>query len=325
MDWRAQRDQALLILERSPEEDARTEAAENLRQLATESEERWGELATLLPKLLEDRHPGVRREAVALAAVVLDGDEAERVLASKLKDVAVPVRSEAAGHLADLARPSARGALAIALEDEAFAVRFEGARGMAVLRHPAGLSVLLEALEHDDFRFRSLGALAELGDRSAVPAIEKVFKRWFLPGFERTQAAGALVKLGQPTGAQHLIERTRKRWSPDRALAIELLGEVKVEGARTRLEEILRDGADSARGAAARGLGRLGDRAVLPLLLAMLEDPKLADDLRLDVAEGVFLLRPPEGRKALERALPHLKSTEAREELESLLEESAWS
>ena len=320
-DWRARRDEALLTLERSTDATVRGEAAELLRELAMESDDRWEELASLLPRLFDDKHDVVRREGVALAAVVLEPEEAERALISRLSDSAVIVRAEATGHLADLARPSTRGALAAALEDSSFAVRFEAARGMAVLRHPAGLEVLLEGLEHDDFRFRALGALAELGDPRALSAVEKVFKRWFLPGFERTQAAGALVKLGMKEAGKHLLDRSKKRWSPDRGLALELLGEVKVEGARERLEEILRDPSDQGRGAAARGLGRLGDRAALPFLLSMLESPELPDDVRLDVAEGVYLLRPPEGSKALQKALPHLKSAEAREELEALIEE----
>jgi HEAT repeat protein len=325
VDWRGERDALLLTLERSADAHARTEAAERLRELAMESDERWDELAGVLPRLLEDKQDTVRREAISLAAAVLEGEEAERVFKTRLSDPSVLVRAEAAGHLADLARASARGALAVALEDSAFAVRFEAARGMAVLRHGAGKQVLLEALENDDFRFRALGALAELGDVAAVPAIEKVFKRWFLPGFERTQAAGALVKLGRPEAARHLLDRSRKRWTPDRALAIELLGEVKVEGARERLEEVLRDPSDSARGAAARGLGRLGDRDALPMMVAMLEDPTLADDVRLDVAEGVYLMKPPDGPRLIERAMAHLKSEEARDELRTLLEEELWS
>lgn len=321
-DWRSLRDAALMDLEGEKRtSDARLAAAVALYDLAAEDHTRWPEMASVLPRLLAHALAGVRRTGVALAALVLDPTEAEELLAARLADPAPEVRMEAAGQLADLARPSIRAHLAAALQDEDFLVRFEAARGMAAVHHSAGLDVLIEALGRDDLRYRALGALAELGDARALPAVQKTFDRWFLSSFERTQAAGARVKLGDPGGAEHLLARTRKRWSPDRALALELCGELKLPNAFERLAEILQDRKDGARGAAARGLGRLGDPRALPLLVAVLEDPAADDDLKLDAAEGLCRLKVPEARAHVERALPTLGSREAREELEGMLED----
>lgn len=320
MDWRGERDAALLALER-PEPEGRASAAETLHRLAAEDDERWEELAALIPRLIADAQGDVRRAGLALAALTLDPEDAERVLVRALTDAEEMVRLEAAGHLADLARPTSRGALAAALEDSSLHVRFEAARGMAALRHSSGLGVLYEALGDDELRFRALGALGEMGDVQAIPELERIFKKWFLAGFERTQAAGALAKLGHHEGTRHLFERTKKRWNMDRALAIELLGEVKAKGARERLLEILRDPQDLNRGAAARGLAKLGEAEVSPALAEVLLDPAVPDDLRLDVAEALCALRVPEARSALERALLLIKVPESRAELQTLIEE----
>ncbi len=210
--------------------------------------------------------------------------------------------------------------LAAALTDEAFTVRFEAARGLAALKHSAGLQILVEALEYPDLRFRALGALAELGDPAAVPAIRKTFRRWLLPDFDRTQAAGALMKLGEADAAGYLLQRTRSRFGMDRAFAIELCGEVKVKGAFERLLEILRDSKDPARGAAARGLGRLENPDALPALAELLAEPTISEDLQLDVAEGLCLLRIPAARHRVEEAFATSQASSTRRALQEILE-----
>lgn len=322
-DWRQERDRALLALERAKRWQERAEAAGLLVQLGLEDASRHAELAALIPQLIEDRDERVRRSGVALAAAVLPPEEAERVLGQKLSDGSAEVRVECAGQLADLARPGSRGLLAAALEDPDFHVRFEAARGMAALQHPAGLEVLVEGLDRDALRFRALGALAELGDARALPAIQRIHKRWILPGFERTQAAGAMARLGDPEGARWLMERSRKKGGNDRGLAIELLGELNAADARARLLEVLADTKDPCRGAAARGLGRLEDSSVVPQLAAVLAEPGIPGDLRLDAAEGLCLIGGAQARALVERALETEQDKIIREELRTMLEEYA--
>lgn len=255
---------------------------------------------------------------MALAAASLVPEDAQAVLGRGLADKAEAVRVEAAGRLSYLERPEARGLLAAALTDDSFAVRFHGAQGMAALHHKAGFEVLLEALGEPDLRFSALGALAELGDPEALPHVRRVFDKWFLPAFDRTQAAAALAQLGDPAGAKHLLTRTRKR-ALDCAMALELLGEVKAPSAFERLTQVLADARHPLRGPAATGLARLEDpRAVAPLK-AVLDEAGASEELRLDVACALCLL----GERALgEAALATFASAEARAELSWVLKET---
>lgn len=322
VDFRAARDLALLTLEREASGPVRAEAAESLCDLAFEApKELRGEFSTAVVRLLTDKQDQVRCAGLALAAEVLAPDEAKEVLVRHLGDKVPRIRVEAAGRLADLAIPETRGALAAVLQDESPHVRFEAARGMVALHHSAGLDVLLESLDDPDLRYRAAAALAQLGNKDAIPRLRAAFRGWFLSAFDKTQLAGALASLGDADGVAHLFKRAGgKKWAMDRAMAVELLGEVKAPGATQRLLEVLRDPADPARGAAARGLGRLGDATAEPTLLAVLDEAALADDLRLDVAEGLLTLGGEAGRARV-RAL-ELADPEARAELAAMLEET---
>jgi HEAT repeat protein len=321
MDWRAERDRTLLALERDKRPPARAEAAELLVHIAEEDPSRAPEFTEVLALLLADAQGEVRRAGIGLATLVLPPEELPDMLIARLADADLGVRLEATGRIADLALPQLRGALARMLEDAAPEIRFEAARGMAALKHSSGLEILVAALESEALRFRALGALAELEDVKALPAVKNLFNSWLLPAFERTQAAGVLAKLGDAEGAEYLLKRTRKKWSADRALAVELCGEVKAAGALERLREILEDSKDGCRGTAARGLGRLGDARALPWLLALLEDRAVDEDVRLDAVDGVWRLGVPEGRARVRAAVPTFTSPEAREELAELLQE----
>ncbi len=301
---------------------ARAAAARGLVEATAAGEAASPELLDALPGLLEDAMPEVRRAAIALASLLLQGTARMDTLRGCLEDEDAGVRLEATGQLADLQDLGLRGTLAGLLEDPSFEVRFEAARGLAALGHPAGLDTLLAAIERAPLRFRALGALGELGDARALPAVMRLFGKWLLPDFERTQAAGVLARLGEARGAAHLLARTRRRWSVDRALAAELLGEVSAPGALERLREMVLDPEDANRGAAARGLGRLGDPAGLEPLAALLADAGAPEDFRHDAAEGLCLLRLPEARALVERALPTV-SADVQAELNETLQETA--
>lgn len=319
-DLRAEREQLLLSLEREKQPAARAEIAEALCDVAAEAPaSHHVEFGPVVVRFLADQQPEVRAAGLALASVVLTPAEAKDVLVRHVADSVLRVRIEAVGRLADLALPEARGALAAALEDPAMGVRFEAARGMVALKHDAGLEVLLAALDDAELRFRAAAALALLGSQKAVPKLKEVFGSWFLPAFDRTQLAGALAKLGDLEGVEHLFKRASRRWSMDRAMAIELLGEVRATGAKDRLLQVLNDRDDSSRGAAARGLGRLGDPSVEPALCAVLDETLIGDDIRLDVAEGLLRLGTPSARARL--AALSFSDREAQDELAQMLAE----
>lgn len=319
-DFRGERDAVLLTLEHQKSPAVRVEAAGSLCELAYEVPDAERELFVPdVVRLLSDRMDEVRCAGLALAAGVLPPAEAREVLSRHLADKVVRVRVEAAGRLADLALPDARGALAAALQDASLQVRFEAARGMALLGHPSGLEVLTAALDDQELRFRAASALAQLQNKDALPALRRAFAGWFLPAFDKTQLAGALAALGDEEGYAWLFKRAGKKWTMDRAMAVELLGETRAPGAKARLLEIVSDAEDPARGAAARALGRLGDRDVEPRLTGLLAEPRLPDDLKLDLAEGLLLLGTPSGLatvKGLSLADPACKA-----ELAALLAE----
>src|SRR5262245_53586120 len=319
--WRDRWDAVLGALQQESQPDARLAAAQELRDLAHEPDVARAELIQALSQMMEDSEDWVRRFGMQIAAGLLDPEEAERLLAPRLSDDSELVRVQAAGALADFARPSSSEALRAALSDRAFQVQFEAARGLAALRDGGGLETLIAALDNEHLRFRALGAIVELGDPRALPSVQELFRQPLRPAYEQAQAAGAMAKLGDPEGAAYLIERTDKHWGLDRAFAIELCGEVKAEGAFARLMEILADPLDPCRGAAARGLGRLGEPRALESLKAILQDAKQPDELRLDAAEGLCLLDPSGGALALGAELDSFPSEETREEGRRLLEE----
>jgi len=321
-DWRKSRDEALLVLERAKRLEERIAAAEALIRLADGSPDRWEELAPAIPRLIADPQEELRRGGVRLAALLLHPDEAEGFLAARLSDPSARVRMEAAGQLADLARPSARGVLAAALQDAAFAVRFEAARGMAAVQHAAGLDVLVEALAKNDLRFRALGALGQLADPRSLGAVRTTFGKWLMNPFERTQAAAVMARLGDPEGQRYLLERTRSRRAPDRAMAVELLGELRFPGAVQRLRELLADAREPVRGAAARGYGRSGDTGAEERLAQLAQEPDLDDEVTLDVLEGLCQVSLPRAQQVAEQISGRL-SPEARSELTRMLRDFA--
>jgi HEAT repeat protein len=304
-------------------EDRRIEALKTLLGHAGRTGAEMEPLVAALPGVLADGSSRVRRLGLLLASRLLSEDELAPLARRFVTDAEAAVRVEAVGLLGELARPEARGALAAALEDDDAEVRFEAACGMAALRHPAGMEILVEALDVAAWRFRALGSLALLEDARALEPVQALARRFFLSAFDRTQAMGVAARLGDGTAGAYLFGRTRKRWSPDRAYALELLGELKLPGARERLLEVLADEKDKCRGAAARSLGRLRAEDAGERLQALLVDAKQPEGLRLDAAEGLLLLGEPRWREVVAGAVSAFPGEEAREELQALLEDAA--
>jgi HEAT repeat protein len=315
------REGALRTLAQGGPPSVRREAAQKLVEAARASEETEAWEATART-LLVDADAEVRRAGVALLALP---PSAPATLLARLGpavgDASPSVRLEAVGQLADRASAELRPILAQALEDSGFLVRFEAARGLAAIHHPAGLDVLAEGLDNPTLRFRAIGALAELGDARALVPLRRLFGRWLLNAFERTHAAGAMALFGDEEGRAYLLSRLQRRGALDRPLAAELCGEAHLQEAEEALLGILGDAQDTARGAAARALGRLQSVRAAPLLEALLLSASIPEETRLDFAEGLVFLRGKGARAALTQALSSMKEGEGREELRLLLEE----
>lgn len=303
-----------MTLERETSPAIRLEAAGTLCELAFDATPE--EQAFFVPdvvQLLSDKQDEVRCAGLALASAVLPPGESKEIFVRHLADPIVRVRVEAAGRLADLELPEARGALAAALQDKAPGVRFEAARGIAELQHAAGIDVLIAALDDGEFRYRAAGALARLGDTAAIEPLKKTLNGWFVPQFDKTRIAGALAVLGDPEGVAHLEKRIEKKSALDRPMAVELLGELDSAAAKQKLVAIVNTPDDTARGTAARALGHHGGADVVALLTPLLSTGD-NDDFKLDVAEG--LLRAG-ARDVVEKLT--LADADAQEELVSRL------
>src|SRR5947207_113375 len=179
-----------------------------------------------------------------------------------------------------------------ALDSADGALRVAAACALSDVQDPAGLSELQAALRDDHRRQEALSAMMSLGDAAAVPAIAAMFEEESLGDFDRTLAAAALARLGDPRGGAHLISRLESD-GDDRPLAAEWAGRLAVHDAIPVLTELAETDGDPARGAAIRALGRLKATGAEERLQAIAGDPDVPEDLRMDAAEGLAELATP--------------------------------
>ena len=186
---------------------------------------------------------------------------------------------------------------------EALAVRIAAARALAQRGDGRAFPVLLEGLSGRHFRYPSLEGLRFLRDHRAGEPAAKIMNSVFSGAFERTQAAGVLVALGEPRGGEFLMERLRRRKrDDDRGLAIELAAEVGLHDAVPELERIAEDRADIFRGAALKALLALEPRRFERVLCAVARDEQDDPDVRSDALEAISRLPGEQPRRAMEDA-----------------------
>ena len=145
-------------------------------------------------------------------------------------------------------------------------------------------SIIYRALDEGDVDWDAVDALD--------PALKRDLEtraRSLLPKL-RGEDRQILARLLEHGGAIDTARReTRSRKATTRACAGEFLGNAGAVEALPDLTTLLRDRDPEVRWAAARGLGRLGDTAGVPVLLASLEgQPPLPVDV---VADAVFEIR----------------------------------
>jgi HEAT repeat protein len=299
MDVRTQRlEHALALLSRQKETD-RLAGAGELVELAR-LDEGAEALRPHLTALTADAHPQLRAAGLAGLCRLGDTQGLRATFERGARDSDAHVRREAIRALASLEDAATGPVLARALQDADAQVRFDAAVGLAGLHDGCGVDELLGALDDKVRRFAALGALSLLAEPRARAGAERILgRRLFISDFERTQAAGLLVRLGDGAGRAHLLKRLERRRADDRGLAMELCGEHRIVEATTVLRRALADPADLFRGTAARSLGLLGDLASIDALTALSRDPSVDLGFRCDAMEGLMFLRTPEALATL--------------------------
>ena len=235
---------------------------------------------------LRDGPPDIRFQVIP-SLVELQDRRAVAPIVEALEDIDVEVRANAAAALGDLKAHENVSALAPLLKDPVETVRFEAAYALSRLGDDRGLETLLQLTTHREFGLMVCQALGKLGNRDAVPALRKAWKRLFLHPLIRTQAMAALVLLGEVEPREALVRQSRSRRPEVRGLALELLGEV---GGNWALEALLAGLEGRSPVAAARALGALGDRSAVPALRRALERAGADPELRQDLEEAIAKL-----------------------------------
>jgi HEAT repeat protein len=260
-------------------------------------------LAPRLPDLLDDAEPLVRISAlqgVRLLRKPENVQACESGVLALLADAVPQVRTAALWAAIRLPGEAALAQVRAALQSPEETLRFAAACALADVGDAAAVPELSAALRDGYRRQEALSALMSLGDTSALPEVASLFDDESLGEFDRTLVAAAMVRLGDPRGAAHLVSRIETD-SDDRPIAAEWAGRLGVHDAVAALTELAQSDGDPAQGAAVRALGRLKAPGAEDRLLGLAADPDAAEDLRMDALEGLAELATPAALELLRK------------------------
>lgn len=211
----------------------------------------------LLVQAFEDSHLGARQAAV-LAVVRISPDQGTEAVAALLDDSRPEMRFASIWTLSSLGRAYAPAlvkglgdkdeevrlvalqclseleasehadAMAQLLNDPLDAVRFGAACALAALGDARGAATLRAALRSPELAFPAAVGLGDLADQESLDELRRLARhRWRSP-ILRAAAARALVRLGDPLGAD-VIRRLVGSWRIEaRQYAVELVGELRL-------------------------------------------------------------------------------------------------
>lgn len=304
----------------SPEGALRVDAARALIERWRGGDPQAAEaIAPRLTELLEDPEPLVRIAALSGVRMLRKPENLEKCASGTLALLADPVAQVRVAAVwaslrlpGDAARTQVRALMASTEET----MRFAAACALSDARDSAALPELTAALRDDHRRQEALSALMSLGDAAALPEIALLFEEESLGEFDRTLVAAAMARFGDARGGAHLVERI-EREGDDRPIAAEWAGRLGVQDAIPALSELADEEGDPARGAAMRALGRLRAPGAEERLLRVAGSEEMADDLRMDAAEGLAELGTPNALELLKK----LASAEPSSELSQLCRE----
>jgi HEAT repeat protein len=177
-----------------------------------------------IASLLEDSRPEMRFAAIWTLSC-LGAGHSNRIAAA-LRDEDEEVRLLASRSLADLGATDHIDAIAVLLDDPSDAVRFGAATSLATLGDKRGAPALRAGLTRPEHAFAAAIALGDLADRDSLGDLARLAKqRWRSPTL-RAAAARALVRLGEPEGAEVLRKIVRSWRIEARQYAVQLVGEL---------------------------------------------------------------------------------------------------
>lgn len=159
---------------------ALNDTSERVRALAITGLARLNDsslVSVIAARLAQDKKPFVRK-AAAYALGKLGRAEGTAALIAALKDKDIEVRGAAAVALGEYADASAIAPLTAALEDKAEFVRAQSARALGANGRAAAATVpalikLLDSDKDQNVRRHTATALGQIGERSALPALER--------------------------------------------------------------------------------------------------------------------------------------------------------
>ncbi|MBK8011058.1 MAG: HEAT repeat domain-containing protein [Deltaproteobacteria bacterium] len=255
------------------------------------------ELATLCALLPRRGQPA---EACAAEGTL---DDRLAILLDLLVDGAPGVRQQAAAALGDLRAPSTAAALVERVEqDDDEGVRFEAAFALASMGIARGREILEHGLNNKNRRLDACEGLRRLASPEAIPALERLAQRRFLPWPDRLTALATLHSLGHPEGARTLLRRTRARNRTERAYALSLIASHRITSGYAILEEVLQNPKDKLRETAARALGELGElgfERAADVLMQVIEDRRTPRPLLVEAFEALEKLPSQAARNFL--------------------------
>lgn len=200
------------------------------------------ESTVAIEALLEDDRPEMRFSAIWTLSRF--GKARPERLSIGLNDVDDEVRLLAVECMGELGGEGHLEEIAALLEDPSDPVRFAAATALAALGDSRGASMLRAALANTDRAFDAAIGLGNLEDHASLGDLAALARHRFRSPILRAAAARALVRLGDPLGAQ-VIQKIVRSWRIEaRQYAVQLVGEL---GLISLLPDL------------ARALGRSGD------------------------------------------------------------------
>lgn len=227
-----------------------------------------------------------------------------------LSDPDAQVRADSAVRLGQARAKDAVDPLLTLLSDPEQSVRISAIRALGEIGEPRAVPALIESASDSDERVRVAlcRALGQLADPRAVPALGRLLRDGAANEAVRLAAARALAAIPGEASTEALV-RAMVRDENDalRNDAHDLLDGVDGTRAVQIVEESLRGGPDPIRANAARVIGEMGERRLLPALIAALDDA--FDRVRCEAAHALVDLAPDDAgvqaaltqRLALER------------------------